>query len=798
MLRKKPAFAIAALLNLALGIGVNTAIFSVVNAVLLQPLPYTEPSQLVFIWDTARDKAEKLTYPVSAPNFRDWQENNNVFASMSAYSFDYFNLVGQDKPERLFAAYVSPNFLTTLGVTPALGRSFSSSEEQTSEVIVSNSLWKRRFASNPQLVGQPLTINGRAYNVIGVLPPEFQIPRQVSLGVVAMDDIDLLVPISVLASNEPATVNERGRHFLTAVGRVKPGIGIEQAGSAMTAIASGLSQRYPEANANFTVHLVPVHEQITGSIRPALLLLLGAVGLVLLIACSNVANLLLARYAGRQKEFAIRAALGARAGRLLQQLFTESLLLGFIGGGLGLLLAVAATRALVASNLSDIPRILHTGVDARVLGFTVLISLVTSVLFALAPTLQYIRPNLNKSLKDGERSASTAPISRRLRNVLVVTEMALALMLLVGAGLLIRSFSRILAVDMGFNPRNVLTAEVFLPPDKYSTPAQFISFHSSLMERLKNEAGVESAATVNILPLKGTRAVSIGVEGQPEPPPGQEVLVSQRIVSPAYFNAMAIPLRQGRVFTEHDTTDSPPVVVISQSLAQKFWGQENVVGKRLTMGPKASEIVGVVGDVKEASVEDATNPEVYLPYRQYPWPVFTLVLRSANDPQNLLGFVQRDVAAIDKDQPIGKSAPMEEVLADKLSQRRLNVVLLGVFGGVALLLALVGIYGVISYTVTQRTHELGLRMALGAQPHHILRLIVGQGMSLALIGIGVGLAGAFILSRYLTSMVYEISVTDPVTFVGSALLLILAAFIACYLPARKALKVYPMDALRQD
>ena len=798
MLRKKPAFAIAALLNLALGIGVNTAIFSVVNAVLLQPLPYTEPSQLVFIWDTARDKAEKLTYPVSSPNFRDWQENNNVFASMSAYSFDYFNLVGQDKPERLFAAYVSPNFLTTLGVTPALGRSFSSSEEQSSEVIVSNSLWKRRFASNPQLVGQPLTINGRAYTVIGVLPPEFQIPRQVSLGVVAMDDVDLLVPISVLASTEPATVNERGRHFLTAVARVKPGIGIEQAGSTMTAIAGGLAQRYPEANANFTVHLVPVHEQITGSIRPALLLLLGAVGLVLLIACSNVANLLLARYAGRQKEFAIRAALGARTGRLLQQLFTESLLLGFIGGGLGLVLAVAATRALVASNLSDIPRILQTGVDGRVLGFTVLISLVTSVLFALAPTLQYIRPNLNKTLKDGERSASTAPLSRRLRSVLVVTEMALALMLLVGAGLLIRSFSRILAVDMGFNPRNVSTTEMFLPPDKYSSPAQFISFHSSLMEKLKNEAGVESAATVNILPLKGTRRISIGVEGQPEPPPGQEVLVSQRIVSPAYFNAMAIPLRQGRVFTEHDTADSPPVVVISQSLAQKFWGQENVVGKRITMGPKASEIVGVVGDVKEAGVEDATNPEVYLPYQQQPWPVFTLVLRSSGDPKNLVGIIQRDVAAIDKDQPLGKSAPMEEVLADKLAQRRLNVLLLGVFGGVALLLALVGIYGVISYTVTQRKHELGLRMALGAQPHHILKLIVGQGMTLALIGIGIGLAGAFILSRYLTSMVYEISVTDPVTFVGSALLLILAAFIACYLPARKALKVYPMDALRQD
>ncbi|HEY9503574.1 MAG TPA: ABC transporter permease [Pyrinomonadaceae bacterium] len=803
MLRKKPGFAIAALLNLALGIGVNTAIFSVVNAVLLQPLPYTEPSQLVFVWDTPEDKAEKLTYPVSSPNFRDWQENNNVFGSMSAYSFDYFNLVGRDKPERLFAAYVSPNLLSTLGVTPALGRSFSSSEGQSApsdEVIVSSGLWKRRFASDPQLVGQPLTINGRAFTVVGVLPPEFQIPRQVSLGVVAMDDVDLLVPTSVLASSEPATVSERGRHFLTAVARMKPGIGIEQAGSAMKAIARGLEQRYPDANANFTVHLVPVHEQITGRIRPALLLLLVAVGLVLLIACSNVANLLLARYAVRQKEFAIRAALGARGGRLLQQLLTESLLLGLIGGGLGLLLAQLATRALVASNFSDIPRIVQTGVDGPVLGFTLLISLVTSVLFALAPTLQYIRPNVNNALKDGERTAGAAPLSKRLRNVLVITEMALALMLLVGAGLLIRSFSRVLAVDMGFDPRNVLTAEIFLPPDKYSTPAQFIGFHSSLMEKLKNEPGVESAATVNILPLKGTRTISIGVEGQPDPPPGHEVMVSQRIVSPAYFNAMAIPLRQGRVFTDHDTARSSPVVIISQSLARKLWGQENAVGKRVTTSAKAppSEIVGVVDDVKEAGVEDALNPEVYLPYQQQPWPVFTLVLRSSGDPKNLAGIIQRDVAAIDKDQPIGKSAPMEEVLADKFSQRRLNVLLLGVFGGVALLLALVGIYGVISYTVTQRTHELGLRVALGAQPRDILKLIVGQGMSLALIGVGIGLVGAFILSRYLTSMVYKISVTDPVTFVGSALLLVLAAFIACYLPARKALKVYPMDALRHD
>lgn len=802
MLLKKPVFTLAALLNLAIGIGVNTAIFSVVNAVLLQPLPYTNPNELVFIWDTQRDKAEKLTYPVSAPNFRDWQEHNKTLASMSAYSFDYLNLVGRDKPERLFIGYVSSNFLTTFGVTPALGRGFTVGQGESSpydELIISNALWQRSFGGDPNIIGQRLTLNGNSFVVVGVLPHKFQIPRQVSLGFVSVDDVDALLPLSFVAHAEPETMNQRGRHFLHAVARLKSGVTVQQANSDMTTLASSLERQFPAENTNFTVHLVPVHEQITGRVRPALLLLLAAVGLVLLIACSNVGNLLLARYAGRQREFAIRMALGAGSFRLFQQLVTESLMLGLIGGGLGLLLAFGVIQVLAASDFSEIPRLMQLGVDGRVLGFTLLLSLATTVLFALAPAFRYIRPDTNKALRVDERVSAT-PISRKLRNALVVTEMALALMLLIGAGLLIKSFNRILSVNMGFNPQNVLTAEIFLPRDKYPTPDQFVDFNRSLLEKLRNEPGVESVATVNVLPLKGNRSVSIAVQGRPAPPPGQELIVSQRIVTPDYFQTMGIPLRQGRLFTEYDTSKSPRVALISEGLARRLWANQNPVGEFITTAPDvpASQVVGVVGDVNESGVGVEDNePEFYLPYQQVPWRVFTVLVRSA-DPGQLTGMIQRNVISIDKDQPIAQPALMETVLAGKLSQRRLNMWLLGVFGAVALVLAVVGIYGVISYTVTQRSHELGVRRALGAQSFHILKLIVGHGMSLAVIGIGIGLVGAFWLSRYLTTLVFGVSVKDPIIFVGSAALLFIAALIACYIPAYRALRVDPLQALRHS
>jgi len=802
LLLKKPVFTLAALLNLAIGIGVNTAIFSVVNAVLLQPLPYTNPNELVFIWDTQKDKVEKFTYPVSAPNFRDWQEHNKTLASMSAYSFDYLNLIGRDKPERLFVGYVSSNFLKTFGVAPVVGRGFTEGQGDNSpydELIISNALWQRSFGGDPNVIGQKVTLNGNSFVVVGVLPHKFQIPRQVSLGVVTVDDIDALIPLSFVAHNEPDTMTQRGRHFLHAVARLKPGVTIQQASSDMTTLAGSLEQQFPAENTNFTVHLVPVHEQITGHVRPALLLLLAAVGLVLLIACSNVANLLLARYAGRQKEFAVRMALGAGSFRLFQQLVTESLVLGLIGGGLGLLLAFGAIQVLAASDFSGIPRLMQLGVDGWVLGFTLVLSLATTLIFALAPAFQYIRPNTNKALRDDERVSST-PISRKLRNALVVTEMALALMLLIGAGLLIKSFNRILSVNMGFNPQNVLTAEIFLPRDKYPKPDTFVDFNRNLLDKLRSEPGVESVAAVNVLPLKGSRSVNIAVQGRPAPPPGQELIVSQRIVTADYFKTMEIPLRQGRLFTEHDTSKSPPVALVSEGLARRLWANQNPVGEFIITAPDAppSQVVGVVGDVNESGLgKEGIEPEFYLPYQQVPWRVFTVLVRSA-DAGHLTGMIQRNVVSIDKDQPISQPALMETVLADKLSQRRLNMWLLGVFGGVALVLALVGIYGVISYTVTQRTHELGLRMALGAQPFHILKLIVGHGMTLAVIGIGIGLVGAFWLSKYLTTLVFGISVKDPIIFGGSAALLFIAALIACYIPARRALRVYPMQALRHN
>ena len=492
-------------------------------------------------------------------------------------------------------------------------------------------------------------------------------------------------------------------------------------------------------------------------------------------------------------------ALGAGSFRLFQQLVTESLMLGLIGGGLGLLLAFGVIQVLAASDFSEIPRLMQLGVDGRVLGFTLLLSLATTVLFALAPAFRYIRPDTNKALRDDERVSAT-PISRKLRNALVVTEMALALMLLIGAGLLIKSFNRILSVNMGFNPQNVLTAEIFLPRDKYPTPDQFVDFNRSLLEKLRNEPGVESVATVNVLPLKGNRSVGIAVQGRPAPPPGQELIVSQRIVTPDYFQTMGIPLRQGRLFTEYDTSKSPRVALISEGLARRLWANQNPVGEFITTAPDvpASQVVGVVGDVNESGVGVEDNePEFYLPYQQVPWRVFTVLVRSA-DPGQLTGMIQRNVISIDKDQPIAQPALMETVLAGKLSQRRLNMWLLGVFGAVALVLAVVGIYGVISYTVTQRSHELGVRRALGAQSFHILKLIVGHGMSLAVIGIGIGLVGAFWLSRYLTTLVFGVSVKDPIIFVGSAALLFIAALIACYIPAYRALRVDPLQALRHS
>jgi len=802
LMLKSRVFTIIALTNLAIGIAVNTAIFSVVNAVLLQPLPYSNPERLVAVWDTQTNQTKKLTLPVSAPNFQDWQRDSDVFDGMSAYSFDYLSLTGQNEPERLFTAYVTPEFITTLGVKPVLGSSFSQEEgfgKRTDVVMVSYGLWTSRLGAQKGVIGQPLTLNGRSFTIIGVLPRDFQVPRQVSLGTVIMDnEVSLLLPLSFLAAIEPNTVNSRSRHFLHVVARLKSGVGAPQAGAEMTAIAGGLAERYPNANANFTTYIVPLHEQIVGRVRRALLILFGAVIAVLLIACANVANLLLARHAARQKEMAVRSALGADKGRLIRQLLTESVFLWLVGGVVGLLLALIGTRALLSLSPSDIPRLQDARVDAWVLGFTLLLTLVTGVLFALVPAIHAARANLNDVLKQGERSSSASPLNRRLRGALVMAELAMALVLLIGAGLLIKSFNKVLAVALGFDSNNVTTADVFLPSHKYSKASQYVNFHAELMERLRNTSGVQSAGTVSILPLKGNMAVTIDKEGAPAPP-GQETYASQRIVSPGYFETMDISLRQGRFFNEMDDAKSQSVVIISEALAHKLWGNEEAIGKRINVngGNSMSQIVGIVADVREGGAEAETTPEVYLPYRQQPWPVFSIVSRGPRGA-NMGSVLRGSVAAVDNDQAIAPPVTMEQILAEKLAERRLNLALLSVFGVVALILAIAGIYGVLSYSVAQRTHEVGLRMALGARPGNILKLVVGEGMIFALIGVTVGLAFALAFARLFSDLVYKISVADPLTFVAGAVLLCASAAIASYVPARRAMKTDPMQALRYD
>ncbi len=613
LLWKSPGFTFAALLTLALGIGANTAIFSVVNSVLLRPLPYKQPDQLVFIWDTLKQKAEKSTFPVSAPNLKDWQEQNRSFDQIGGFSFDYFTLVGRDEPTRLFGSYATANLMQTLGVTPAAGRVFLPEEgqaEHASVVMLSHGLWQRRFGSDPQVVGQSVTLDNHQFTVVGVLPPDFQLPRQVSLGSLIMDDVDIVLPTSYLGVVEPNTMNRRGRHFLHAVARLKPGVTIQQAGAEMTNLANSLGQQYPEANENFTVHLVSMHQQLVGRIRPALLLLLGAVVFVLLIACANVTNLLLARAAARQKEIGIRMALGAKRMRLVRQLLTEGVLLWLVGAVLGIFLALWGTSALLSFNPTDIPRIKDSGIDTWVLGFTLLVAFISGVLFTLLPALQTTRPDLNEALKEGGRS-STVSAGKFLRNALVIGEVALALVLLIGASLLIKSFQHVISIDPGFKPQNVTTMEMFLSPQVYNTTAQSVNFHRAMMEQVRNTPGVAAAGVINILPLKGSTSINIDVEGQPPPPPGQELFVSHRIVSADYFNAMGIPLLKGRAFANSDGPDAPQVAIISATLARQVWHDQDPLGKHIeySMGkPSKVEIVGVVGDVRQDGLEIGLRP----------------------------------------------------------------------------------------------------------------------------------------------------------------------------------------------
>jgi putative ABC transport system permease protein len=798
-LLKHPGFTAIAVITLALGISANTAMFSVINAVLLRPLPYQDPARLVTIWEESPER-DMYEMPVSFANLRDWVDQNHSFEQISAYTFTNLNLTGAGEPARLGTVRASANLFPLVGIAPQLGRTFLAEEDRDGAnrvVILGHALWQSRFGSDSGIIGKSLTLNNQSYTVVGVMPSNSQFPVGFGyLGKVLNDPIDLYVPLAAAGREQ-----ERGNYSFFAMGRLKPGVTIDQARADMSTIERRLELQYPDGNTGIGIRLVPTQEQTVKEIRPALLVLLGAVGFLLLIACANIANLLLARAASRHKEIAVRTALGASRLRILRLLLTESLMLSLAGGGLGLLLAVWGTQALVALAPDNIPRLNEVGVDTRVLIFTLVVSLVTGITFGLIPGLYAAKPDLNEGLKEGSRGSMGSVAGKRTRNVLVAVEVALSLMLLIGAGLMLKSFLRLQQINPGFNPDNVLAVNLTLSSSKYPEDRQQAAFFQEALSRLQSLTGVQSAAATTTLPL--TLSVSgsdLRVEGHPEPEAGKEMMVATSSISPGYFRTLAIPLKKGRDFSDRDKSGAPSTAIINDDLARVYFPDEDPIGKRITFtdGESWISIVGVSGDVKQLGLDSTAKPQVYFPYLQVAAPSMTLAVRSTSNPTSLTAAVKNQIQIIDKDLPIDEAKTMHQLLSDSSSGRRFNMLLLTVFAVVSLILAMVGIYGVMSYTVTQRTHEIGVRVAIGAQSRDVFRMVIRQGMLLAMIGIAFGLAGAFALTRLMTTMLFGVAPNDPATFVGIALLLTGVALVACYIPGRRATKVNPLEALRYE
>ena len=801
---KQPVITIVAIISLGLGIGANTSIFSVVNAVLLRPLPYHDSERLVLVWETNSQAIAALmnlqNHNLVAPaNFLDWSKQNSSFEEMAAIRFLNFNLTGDDRPERVPGAIVTQNLFSLLGVKPAVGRTFLPEDAQPERervVVLSTGLWQRRFGGDQNVIGRKLNLNNESFSVIGVMPPEFEYPDTSQLWVLSR----LAVPEAPGAANANLLTN-RQAHYLFVLGRLKPGVTIQQSQADVTKISANLQSQFPETNGTAGARVVSMQEEIVGDIKPALKILLAVVGFVLLIACANIANLLLARASSLSKEIAVRVALGASRLRIIRQLLTESTLLALAGGVLGLLLAYEGIQVLVALNPGDIPRVKEINLDFYVLSWTILLSVLTGVLSGLAPALQVSKPNLNETLQEGGRGADPGATRHRVRNLLVIMEVAVSLVLLTGAGLLIKSFINLQRVNPGFNSENILTMRVSLPSYKYAEPDQKQGFTTELLQRVKHLPGVESAAVSTALPLSTDEAASsFTVEGQPPPTDGNFPIANFRTVSPDYFHVLHIPVVKGRVFTDADTKDVQSVAVINQTMARTVFGDQDAIGKRIFIGgdTKPSEIVGIVGDVRHSSLEAELKPEMYVSYRQVPVGFFTLAVRSTLEPTSMVGAVRNEVLAIDKDQPVSAVKTMSEMRSNSLASLRFNTVALSIFAGLGLILAAVGIYGVMAYSVGQRTHEIGIRMALGAQPSAVMGLVLRQGMLLVLIGVVVGLALSFGMTRIMSSLLYGVTATDPVTFLSVAVTLSLVALLANYIPARRATKVDPLVALRDE
>jgi predicted permease len=796
MLLKSPGFTLIAILTLALGTGATTAIFSVVNGVLLNALPYPQPEQLTKVWGGFKEEGsyrDRTSYPY----FVDWRDRNKTYQGMAGVTDWSFNLTGAGEPEMIRAAKVSANFFQVIGVSPVRGRGFAAEEDQSGRdgiVVLSHGLWQRRFGGDPGILNKTISLNGLPNTVVGIMPPGFQFPERT----------DLWKP---LAPDERLRT-ERGSFWFSIVGRLKPGVAQAQAQADLDVIANQLANQFKTEHRSFAdygVKVVPLLEETAGPIRKNLMILFGAVLFVLLIACTNVANLLLARAAGRQLEVAVRTALGAGRWRIVRQLLTESMLLSVWGGALGVLLAWWGLRLLVDLSPANFPRLENIRLDGRVLWFTFVLSLLTGLVFGLAPALQTTHLELSKALKEGGRlggggaGGANGRRAQGIREVLIVVEVALTLALLVGAGLLIRSFWRLQQVDLGFRADHLLTARLPLLRSGY-TEEQTVSFYERLQVRLAALPGVENAsATSSIMLPRVHQTIGFNIENRMDEPYDKDYEVPWDSVQPNYFQTMGVQLLRGREFTAQDARDSPKVAIVNEALVKRYFPNEDPIGKRFTFGgvyPKWVTIVGVVRDTRRQGLDQPVRKEAWFPHAQRPSPSLEVVLRTKGDPLALSQAVREAVWSIDPDLPIPRIRTMEQVLSERVAQRRLNMLLLGLFALAALILAAVGIYGVMSYAVTQRTHEIGIRMALGSQTSDVLRMVIWQGMSLTMIGVALGLAAALVLTRVIKNLLFEVSATDPITFVAIAALLTGVALVACLIPAHRATKVDPMVALK--
>ena len=797
MLWKKPGFTVVVVLALGLGIGANTAIFSVVNTVLLRPLPYKNSDRLVWLSEQNQNAGIKEE-TLSPPNYLDWKTQSESFEDMGAFASSRLTLTsGSGEPERINAAVVTDGFFSVLQAEPRIGRTFTPDEDKPGKnrvIILSEGLFARRFGSDPSIIGSPITINGNAYTVVGVMHKTFMPPRP--------DDRrppEAWVPLGA----DYAQSNRRG-DFLSVVGRLKPGVSFEPARAEMATITERLEQQYPNTNTGWRAIVMPLHERIVGDVKPALIVLLGAVCFLLLIACANVANLLLARSTAREKEIAIRAALGARRGRIVQQLLTESVILGLNGGALGLLLAFWGIPVLTSLSPGGIPRINESAVDARVLAFTLGVSLLTGLIFGLLPALHASNPNLNETLKEGGRGSLESVRGGRLRSVLASAEVALALVLLIGAGLMARSFLRLQDVNPGFDAQRVLTVGLYLPTTKYKEGSAVLAFYDDLLSKTQSLPGVVSAAAIDTLPLDGGgNVLGFVIENRLPQSPGDNTADAEvRVVTRDYFHTMEIHLLRGRLFEDQDGPDATQAIVINQTMANRYFPGEDPIGKRINLGNPQSNpwltIVGIVRDTHHEGLNVDPYSQIYGVQTQGPRRSLNLIVRASGDPMSLVPAIRSRIAEIDRDLPMANVRTMEQVLADSILRPRFNMLLITIFAVVAMTLASVGVYGVISYSVSQRTHEIGIRIALGAHSGDILKMVVLQGLKLALVGVGIGLMAAFALTRVMEGLLFGVQATDPMTFGAISAGLTTIVIMASYLPALRATKVDPMVSLRSE